>query len=530
MKKVISLIMTFVILCVGLLPMSVSAATTCKCDEVPIVYIRGRADIVADKTQRQSTSNPALPNINASALESYIKELIPIYSFCSLTRNFDPFAEALAEIFAEEYKDYALDNNGNVTNNSGISLEKQWSADKIKDVHKASSKVQTAQQASTELYKYYFNYDCRIDTFELADELHEYISTVKKVTGHSTVKIVARCFGSNVLSAYLSRYGWDDIEDVILYNPIMYGTDIIDYIFTGNVEITRDSIDYIANIFEADTDMERNLKLAAEILNTVGGFDLTSSTASYVVNYCIPEILVKTYATCPGYWSMLSADAYEEAKEFIFEYYGDEYNGIIEKTDYYHENVRLKLDEIYSQMAADGIDVHVIAKYGTQLLPIMENPNVQSDDTVCVDVQVPGTICPELGKTFGDGYIETAETRGYSKYISADRQIDASGIMFRDTTWYVKNLAHDIFPVVLDDLLYKILRYDGTYTVRTDSKYPQFISYGSDGTTETITPVTKVETQDTTNDTTMDILLFLQKIQAALIKIFERYFHNFILN
>ncbi|MBQ8228438.1 MAG: hypothetical protein IJZ88_05430 [Clostridia bacterium] len=529
MKKVFSLIMTAVILLVGLLPLGVNAATTCKCDEVPIVYIRGRADIVADKTKKQSASNPALPTVSSTELENYIKKLIPVYSFCAVTQNFDPFAEELAKIFAEEYKDYALDKNGNVDNNSGISLEKQWSADKLKDVHKASSKVETAKQASTELYKYYFIYDCRIDTFEVADELHDYITAVKNVTGHSTVKIVARCFGSNVLSAYLSRYGWSDIEDVILYNPIMYGTDKLDCIFTGNIELTRDSIDYIANNYEPDTDMDRNLKLAAEILNTVGGFDLTTETASYVVNYCIPEILVETYATCPGYWSMLSADAYEEAKDFIFGYYGNTYDAIIEKTDYYHENVRLKLDEIYSQMAADGVDVHVIAKYGTQILPIMKDPFEQSDDTVNVSTQAPGTVCPKLGYTFGDAYIETAVAAGVDKYISPDRQVDASGAMFRDTTWYVKNLVHDKFPVVLDDLIYKIFRYDGTYTIDTDKKYPQYLLFETDGTNETLTPVTGVNPEDTANDNAKDIFVFIQKIQAVIIKFILNYFNGFVL-
>lgn len=528
MKKVISVIMAVVILCVGLLP-AASAATACNCSETPIVYIRGRADIVADKTQKQSASNPGLPTFYGENVEGYVSRLVPGFFTGSTFGNWDKFSSTLTEIFAEEYKDYALDKNGNVDNNSGISLEKQWSADKIKDVHKAAQTVQNAQQASKELYKYYFIYDVRIDTFEVADELHKYIETVKKASGHSKVKILARCFGTNVLSAYLVRYGWNDIEDVLLYNPIMYGTDKLDCIFTGEIKVTRDSIDYIANNMVIDSESDATVQKVAQILNKSGSFDSTGDTASFVANYCASDILRETYATCPGYWSMLSADAYEKAKEYIFEYYEDEYSKIIEKADYYHENVRLKLDEIYADMKADGVDIYTVVKYGAPLLPIMENPNVQSDDTVTVETQVPGAVTAPLGSTFGEAYMEDAAARGTAKYISPDKTVDASGIFSPDTTWFVKDLPHDIFPQCLDLLLYKTLRAKGTFTINSDKNYPQFMVYENNDGTETVKPLKTVDENDQPLDLLGDLLLFIQKIQAVIIKILREYLLGIVL-
>lgn len=528
MKKVISVIMAVVILCVALLP-AVSAATTCSCSETPIVYIRGRADIVADKSQKQSSSNPGLPTFYGEDVESYVTRLVPGFFTGSTFGNWDKLSSELAEIFAEEYEDYALDKDGNVDNNSGISLEKQWSSDKINDVHKANQTIQNAQQASKELYKYYFIYDCRIDTFEVADELHEYIETVKKVTGHSKIKILARCFGTNVLSAYLARYGWSDIEDVLLYNPIMYGTDKLDCIFSGELVVTRDSIDYITNNMVIDSESDETILKIVQILNAAGSLDSTSSTTTYVANYCASEILRETYATCPGYWSMLSADSYEKAKEYIFEYYEDEYSKIIEKTDYYHENVRLKLDEIYADMKADGVDVYTVVKYGTQLLPIMENPNVQSDDTVTVETQVPGAVTAPLGSTFGDTYMEDAAARGATKYISPDKTVDASGIFSPDTTWFVKDLAHDVFPQCLDLFLYKVLRSKGTFTINSDKNYPQFMVYENNNGTETVKPLTSVDQSDEPLDFAGDLMLFIQKIQAIIVKILREYLLGIVL-
>lgn len=523
MKKVISLIMTAVILCVGLLPISVSAATSCSCSETPIIYIRGRADIVADKTKIQSAANPGLPTFYGENVESYITRLVPGFFTGSAFGNWDQFSSELTEIFAEEYKDYALDKNGNVDNNSGISLEKQWSPEKIKDVHKASQSIKTAQQASKELYKYYFVYDCRIDTFEIADELREYVQTVKKATGHTKVKFLARCFGSNVLSAYLARYGWSDIEDVVLYNPVMYGTDKLDCIFEGELVVSRETIDYIANTMVVDSEGDQTLKNIAQALNAAGSLDATNDTATYVANYCAAEILRETYATCPGYWSMLSADSYEKAKEYVFKYYEDDFAKIIEKTDYYHENVRLRIDEIYSEMKADGVDVYTIAKYGSQLLPIMENPNVQSDDTVTVEHQVPGAVTAPLGSTFGEAYMEDAVARGTAKYISPDKTIDISNAPGRDTTWFVKNLAHDNFPQCLDLLLYTILRAKGTFTVASDKNYPQFLEYDDSTGTATIKPLTSVNENDEPLDTDGDFMIFIKKIIATIISFIKEY-------
>ncbi len=533
MKKVISVIMAVAILCVGLLP-AASAATACNCSDVPVIYVRGKTPILPDKSKPASNSNHQIPYITGQELETYITELAGLYLMSPLI-GYERMEQKLAEIFAEEYKDYALDKNGKITNNSGIAPEFQWSKSTVKDNHKPSKTVATYEQASAEIYKYYYIYDCRVDPFETADDLREYIKTVKSVTGHSKVKILARCYGTNVISAYFAKYGWSDIEDVVLYNPIMYGTDKLDCIFTGDIVVTQESIDYISENYIADTEEDQTLKLLVDVLNRTGGFDFTNSKASDAINYCSPAILRETYATCPGFWAMLSADSYEKAKDFIYEtaYYGDEFTeafaGIIKKTDNYHENVRLKLDEIYSKMRADGVDVYTIAKYGTQLLPIMEDPMVQADDTVSVTTQVPGTIAAPLGSTFGDAYMETAAANGTAKYISPDKVIDASGVAYRDTTWYVKNLAHDSFPKVFDLFIYKLLRAKGTFTINSDKNYPQFMVYENNDGTETVKPLKTADENDQPLDLLGDLLLFIQKIQAVIIKILREYLMGIVL-
>lgn len=529
MKKVISMIMTVVILCVGLLPLCVSAASTCNCNDVPVIYVRGKTPILPDKSKPASKTNHQIPYITGKELENYITQLVPIYAICNMTGNYDRFAERLAGIFAEEYKDFALDENGNITNNSGIAPEFQWSADKIKDNHKPTKAVDNYERASAEIYKYYYIYDCRVDPFETADDLHKYIETVKKVTGHSKVKVLARCYGTNVVSAYFTKYGWNDIADVVLYNPIMYGTDKLDPVFSGELTVTQESIDYIAKNYVADSEEDQNLLLLVDILNTLKAFDFSNETASYVINFSTPEILRETYATCPGFWAMLSADAYEKAKEHIFTYYEEDYAGLISKLDNYHYNVRLKLDELYDKMRADGVDVYTIAKYGTQLLPIMANPNVQSDDTVSVAVQVPGIISSPSGTTFGTDYLEHVEYMGRSKNISPDKTLDISYIAHPETTWFVKDLLHDNFPKVFDMFIYKLLRSKSSVTVNTFKEYPQYLIYENINGTETIKPLKSVDPNEKPLDFSGDILVFFRIIRSVLTKIITQHFADFIL-
>lgn len=530
MKKIFSLIMSIVLLCTALLPLSVNAATTCNCNHVPIIYVRGKTPILPDKSKPASSTNHQLPYITGKELETYITTLVPIYAVCYLTGNFDRFSYKLAEIFAEEYKDYALDKNGNITNNSGIAPDYQWSPETVIDNHKPNKTVTTYQQASAEIYKYYFIYDCRIDPLETADELHDYIETVKKVTGHSKVKVLARCYGSNVVSAYFSKYGWDDIQDVFLYNPIMYGTDKLDCIFTGEMKITQDSIDYISENYVADSEEDETLKLMIEMLNKIGGFDFSNATTSYVINYCTPEILRATYATCPGFWAMLSADSYEKAKQHILTYYESDFAGIIAKTDNYHNNVRLRLSEMYDEMKADGVDIYTVVKYGTMLLPITEDIDLQSDDTVSVKTQVPGAITAPLGTTFGDDYIAHMKDMGKGEYISPDKVLDISEIAYPENTWFIRDLLHDNFPKVFDLFIYNTLRAKGTVTVDTFRDYPQYLRYEKVNNVETIKPLTSVDADDKKLDLAGDIFVFLQRIQSVLIRFITNHIKNFILN
>ena len=493
MKKFLAVFLSLVIFVIIIAPMNAMAEDTCKCDTVPIIYVRGRATILTDK---DDPSSEALPYVPDGFVENALKELVPVYTKGYLTDDFSEFKALFTKYMAEAYKDFALDNNGEIANNSGYKTADYWKNNPIYDIHKPSNDVTTPEGATNELYKYFYQYDCRLDPCSIADDLHEYIQAVKEVTGHSRIKILARCLGTTILSAYLAEYGWEDIDDVVLYNPICFGTEVTNSLFNGELYFDADAVDFFAN---QNLDESLPLTILKEVItlsNKLNGLGLTmdyfNKTATKVAKYVTPDVMRVCYGTTPGYWSMVSADRFEEARDYIFAGVEDEYAGLIAKINHYHETVGSKLTTMYKQMKSDGVNVSIIAKYGYQLYPIVYNADRQSDMIVTCEQQAPGTVTAPIGSKLDSEYVEKAKANGTDKYISPDLAVDASTTLFPDTTWYIQNMKHNCYPKILCPLIYQILRYDGEpMTVFSDENYPQYIIYeGEENNGDTIRPMT----------------------------------------
>ncbi len=520
MKKFLAVFLSLVIFAMIIAPISVLADDSCKCDTEPIIYVRGRASIHVNRDDKNSEE---LPNVPEGFIENALKELVPVYTKGYLTDDFSEFKTLFTQYMAEAYKDFALDNNGNIANNSGYSTVDYWKNNPINDVHKPSNDTSTAKGATNEIYKYFFQYDCRLDPCEIADDLHEYIQAVKEATGHSRIKVLARCLGTTILSAYLAEYGWEDIDDVVLYNPICFGTEVTNSLFNGEMHFDADAVDFFAS---QNLDESLPLTLLKEVItlsNKLNGLGMTmdyfNKTATKVAKYVTPDVMRVSYGTTPGYWSMVSADRFEEARDYVFAGVEDEYAGLIAKLNHYHETVGVKLTDIYKQMKADGVNVSIIAKYGYQLYPICYNANQQSDMIVTCEQQAPGTTTAIIGSKLSDEYIANAKAAGTDKYISPDLAVDASTTLFPDTTWYIQNMKHNCYPEILNPLIYSLLRYDGEpMTVFSNESYPQYLIYeGEENKGDTIRPMSDDDKGDPIESP--DFFTLLKNIITNIVKI-----------
>ncbi len=501
MKKTLSLILVLVMLTAMLLPCTVGiAAGKCTCDDVPIIYVRGRATLLKDKSLPQSETNPDLPYVKDGRILEEVKRLVPIFAECALTGDYTEWIDEFVAVFADIYEDWALNEKGEVDNNSGITWS--WSENSITTNHKDNVDLSVYWSANSYIYRYFYQYDCRLDPLEIADGLHDYIEAVKRRTGHDTVKIISRCLGTSISAAYFTKYGYDDIESLVIYNPIMNGTVVTDTLFTGELYIDDAQLDFFATQELGDDPIMNLLKAMLTMFNEIKVLGFTTEQINNLINELAPQVIPKTlmvsYGTSPGYWAMVSPDKYEQARDFVFadEELREKYAELIAINDNYYNTVSKNIYTLHKEMEQAGVNVSVITKYGSQPYPVSDTA-LQSDQIITVEQQGMGTYAANIGEKLTEGYIAQANAMGTGQYISPDKIIDASTGLFPDTTWYIKNLVHNDFPNCVDNLMYTILnKYDGKMNVWTDENYPQFLVYNDTGdeATSTIEPMTEDNT------------------------------------
>ena len=133
------------------------------------------------------------------------------------------------------------------------------------------------------------------------------------------------------------------------------------------------------------------------------------------------------------------------------------------------------------EMDAADTPVYAIGGYGEQQYPIGDCADYVGDQYVNVGKQTLGATVARMTETLSDAYIAGREAAGYGKYISPDKQVDASTCLFPDHTWIVKNLRHDFNNSDVYNMVIAIALTDGA-TVETVEGYPQFLNAREDHT------------------------------------------------
>lgn len=491
MKKIISLFLGLVIIissvCIGI--PSVSAAQDGS--DIPVIHISGFGSKLT-KDNPDGTKESIYPlQIPDGYIEEKAEEFIPVFAKAFFTQKWDEFCDVLVDILVPIFEPIALDCNGEASN--GSRCEWSWSRKTLRDKKNADGKYPVSA--------YQFPYDWRLDPMVIADSLHQYIEDVLYVTGAEKVALFGRCLGSNIVAAYMYKYDGEYVQEVVHYASAAYGATQCSKAFTGELYMHADGIERF--VYDVDLGLEETymnlLQSFVTLFNKTYGLDITCWAINNVVKDIyldiFPEVMISGFGTFPSYWSMVSLEDYDRAMETVF--YGsdlNEYAGLIEKVEYYHDNVRLNFEETTKAQMEKGIEFSNIVKYGIQTIPVTKNSDELSDRTVTVRESSFGATTSEVTKTFSEEYINNAIANQSAGYISPDRQIDASTCFSPDTTWFIKNLEHNNFPVCVNGLISEIINNDN-YTVFTSEEYPQYLVF--DDETETISPMT-ADNLDTT--------------------------------
>lgn len=521
MKKILSFLLAAIMIVAVMSP----AAFAAEAEELPMVYVEGQG---IGLVRPDGTKVYPLEADFAALVKD---ELMPMWKEVVqgvVTGDYSAYCDKLCDIMIPIFSDMKLGKDGEPTDGSGIRPGNKWRGEGN------LNNIKGTITSTTERYPVYrWHYDWRLSPLELAAELDELIDAVLAETNATKVNLVSRCLGSNIAYAYLHTYGTDKVNSSIFYVPPIDGVGMVNALFTGEIELDAAAVERFVSYYqdeqnivikdEATTDLIMALIELLEQTKVLGvGIDIYQKIVDKIQVEALPRILRESFGTCLTYWSMVSADKYEQAKEFVFGKEPDaEWAEFIKKIDAYHEIQKDSREFI--QSLESKIGVAVIGKYGLPAVPISADASEESDLYMSTKLMSFGATCCDLDKKFSNKYINKAKEAGTDKYISVDRKIDASTCALPDKTWFIKDLAHSDFPDCVNDLILAFIRSDGTMTVNSDPRFTQYLQYKA-ATQDTAESITPILTMDDTHDTTAKyakgplsaLLRFMNKLLSFL--------------
>lgn len=474
MKKLISVLLSII------LAFSVAApAFAAEAEELPTIYVTGAQtnEIYSAENERIYPTGNDGKEIVKQALKPCLEKLVE----GMITGDYDPYVQEFNNALAPAFEKVILDKNGEASDGSHPKY------------HSSTIKVSN-KQSGYRWGDFRFWYDWRESPIKSAAELKNYIDRVKEATGKSKVQIIGRCYGANVVSAYIVLYkehAAENVSDIAYYSSSAWGIDFMSAIFTGELYLDETAISSFVDYYMENKDIIEDEALKELIVTMVELFSqikvlgLTGDALLKLVDQfkadLIPEAVLACVGSWPSYWAMVTSDKYEKARDFIFAGREEEYAKFIEKTDAYHYEVQLNIDSTMLELQKEGVNFYIFAKYNFPEFPLYKGATTQGDAYTSVYRQSFGANAADYEKIFSDKYISSVEEAN-RKYISPDKKIDASTCLFPETTWFIKDLHHNDFDP-LHNMSFEIMRYD--LTVESE-KYPQFLIY-QDGAISVLT-------------------------------------------
>ncbi|MBQ7118166.1 MAG: hypothetical protein IJN88_08155 [Clostridia bacterium] len=514
MKKTVSVFLALIMIFSCILP----AAAAEDAEEIPTVYVIG-----AHKNDIYNADGKTIYPIEAD-LGATIKEaLLPCLSELAmgmLTDDFSGYAEEFNSSMAPIYEELILDKNGNVTNGSYTRFHYTTENFPKKD-------------SGYGVWDYRFWYDWRLSPTDTAAELKDCIDRVIEVTGKDKVQIIGRCFGANVIASYLELYkdhAKEFVSDVSYYSSSVMGIDFMSALFSGDVYLDETALNNFLDYYVYETDLisdETAGELIVTLVEILRQVQVLGLTGDAFVNFfnmfkgdLLPLILRNSFAGWLSYWSMVTPEKYEQARDFVFntDELKKEYTGFIEKADKYYYTVQLNAESTMKELREAGINFYNFTKYNYPEIPLYEGASAQGDADTSVFRQSFGATAADYNTVFSEDYLAAVAPEN-RKYISPDLKIDASTCLFPERTWFIKDLHHDFFGP-LQNVSMEIMRYDMTVE---SGRLPQFVTHiGNNDDTNGENLIPTVGTDEDADKIPNSIIHSAMRFITALINLFTK--------
>lgn len=451
---------------------------------LPTIYLQGQGDWIAAEKGNIKSERLDKFEVPDGYIGDAAKALIPPLLKGLTLNKWQKWEDEFVARVLPLVEKIALDENGEASNGSGP----VW--------HTSTGNRRNADGVFG-MNSYVVSYDWRLDPCAVAVDIHDMIDKIKTSTGCEKVNLIGRSIGASVVLAYLAKYGMDNIETVILYCPSFYGMEAVGRLFAGKLDIDPQAIsrflDFYVNsgeLGDSDAQLYALLKDVVAVMAKSGQLNLTAKLLERIYEKVwrdvYPRLLVKMYGSMPSFWSLVGDDDYAAAKAAVFAGQEETYKGLIEKIDNFHYNVLLPSTQMLKAFADAGDKVQIVLKYGVPMIPTNDLANAQTDMLTSVYSASPDATCSTLTGTLPQSYIDALADK---RFLSPDRQIDASTCLLPEHTWFIKNVGHRDMPDSITALFEAIYEFDGNMTVFDSEQFPQYLFF--DEATQQMSPLTE---------------------------------------
>lgn len=504
-KKVICVIMSVILLAACVVP---AFAETGDSDVNPILIVSGFSEY--DLVNYDTGETVFVPSSDAitKTVTDALPSLTKLLASDKTKADYDKFCDDFIPVINNLFDPIACNPDGEVKHDN-VGLVNQFTEsvayygiDTVTATEVFDKQiVNTACYAVGEENVYVYGLDWRVDPLVIADDINAYVQHMKEVTGCAKVSISGISMGGVALSAYLAKYGTEDLSNITMISSAFTGLEMVGCLFTGQVSIDEQGL------YQIITESIGN-KAVSDVLEKTGFLKklipVIEELFEVEADRIYTECLIPNFGYNTGIWAFVPDEYFASAKKFMNTRMNEgtkvERDLFWNRVNTYHNYVQNSIKDILVTAKQNGVNVAVISNYNSQMSPITPKSNCTGDQVIETMHTSGYATVANHGSTLGDNYPR-------NKYLSQDRMIDASTCYLPDNTWFIKNQKHVEFSESSkrdNGAFYAwILTAKSQYTIDTNAKYPQFMIYDRDA--KVLSPLASI-TGDASGDGKVSIL------------------------
>ncbi len=473
MKKVISLVLAAAMLFSFAVP---SFAAEEKhdpksCKNIPVVLVRGM-DFDGLYLDYGTENQQLAINTNAKMIVSGVLKTLGKSIF---NLSLDDFMAGVEELVCDIFGYLTIDENGNSAYNV-TAPEYLESADNYDELCNGEGAELGMVRACIETFgdghTYYVNYDWRLDPYVVADDINAAVKTTIKNTGHDKVNLVCCSMGGIMTVAYLTEYGYNDINKCLFMSSTVGGAQVASDLLCGKVDITANNL---YNLLKNAVKDKKGLSLLVDGLEKAGAFDFLTEITDFILENYKDEVFEKAIIPIFGrtltLWGLCQPEDYDAAIGYMLGGRTKENAAFLKRTDALQKMMAGK-EKLINKMIKSGVKVAVVAHYGTPVVPVYENAHFNGDGVLeTYQMSCYATVAP-YGENLGDDY-----KAKNPKYLSPDNTVDLSTALFPEYTYIIKGAPHvsGSYGTDYSDFFIWLLSCEGNFYAGVNPKYPQFM-------------------------------------------------------